>query len=107
MVVGLCAQLPSGLMLGATQAVDSCTAALERLDFSAAGRQTYGFFWNQFADWYVEAAKTRLYSSNPEAAAAARQVPSLCTTLMSPFELSQAPAQFDRIDRSMVDLSWN
>ena len=54
--------------------MDDCTAAQERLDFSAAGRQMYDFFWNQFADWYVEAAKTRLYSDKPEAAAAARQV---------------------------------
>ncbi|KAK9814981.1 hypothetical protein WJX73_003862 [Symbiochloris irregularis] len=56
------------------QVTDDCTAALERLDFSAAGRQTYDFFWNQFADWYVEAAKTRLYSSDPDAAEAARKV---------------------------------
>ena len=56
--------------------VDDVTAALERLDFSAAGRQTYDFFWSQFADWYVEAAKTRLYSEQLSAAADARQVSS-------------------------------
>ena len=56
------------------QAVDECTAAHERLDFIQAGRVAYDFFWNQFADWYVEAAKTRLYGEDKGRAAMARQV---------------------------------
>lgn len=56
------------------QVSDDCTTALERMDFSAAGRQSYDFFWSQFADWYVEAAKTRLYSDDSQRASAARQV---------------------------------
>ena len=61
-------------MAGALQAVDECTAAHERLDFIQAGRVAYDFFWNQFADWYVEAAKTRLYGSDAGRAATSRQV---------------------------------
>lgn len=60
----------------AVQVVDECTAAHEKLDFLQAGRVAYDFFWNQFADWYVEASKTRLYGQDPERAAAARQVSS-------------------------------
>ena len=58
--------------------MDECTAAHEKLDFIQAGRVAYDFFWNQFADWYVEAAKTRLYSSDPARAAMTREV---CTAL--------------------------
>ena len=54
--------------------MDEVTEAQERLDFGAAGRTIYNFFWDQFADWYVEAAKTRLYGSDPKAAATTRQV---------------------------------
>ena len=54
--------------------MDKCTAAHEKLDFIQAGRVAYDFFWDQFADWYVEASKTRLYSSDASRAAMAREV---------------------------------
>ena len=54
--------------------MDECTAAHEKLDFLQAGRVAYDFFWNQFADWYVEASKTRLYGQDPDRAATSRQV---------------------------------
>lgn len=66
--------------MGLKQVVSDCTAALERLDFSAAGRRAYDFLWNHFADWYVEAAKTRLYADDAVAAGAARQVSTLVCT---------------------------
>lgn len=56
------------------QVVDRATAAHERLDFGEAGRAVYDFFWSQFADWYIEAAKTRLYNGDPEAARTTRAV---------------------------------
>jgi valyl-tRNA synthetase len=50
------------------------TSALERYEFGEAGRTTYDFFWNEFADWYIEAAKVRLQgdneAGNPRAGAA-------------------------------------
>lgn len=55
------------------QTVDEITAAQERLDFGSAGRSLYTFFWDQFADWYVEAAKTRLYGEDKAAAWLTRQ----------------------------------
>ena len=42
------------------QLVDRMTALQERYDLSEAGRELYEFIWFDFADWYVEAAKTRL-----------------------------------------------
>ncbi len=50
------------------------TAAQQRLDFGEAGRAVYDFFWSQFADWYIEAAKTRLYSADAAAARTTRAV---------------------------------
>eukprot|EP00271_Cylindrocystis_brebissonii_P000729 TRINITY_DN10959_c0_g1_i1.p1 TRINITY_DN10959_c0_g1~~TRINITY_DN10959_c0_g1_i1.p1 ORF type:complete len:1115 (-),score=201.21 TRINITY_DN10959_c0_g1_i1:1125-4418(-) len=43
--------------------VDSTRVAYEQYEFGEAGREIYAFFWNDFADWYIEASKTRLYSS--------------------------------------------
>jgi valyl-tRNA synthetase len=34
--------------------------ALEALQINDAGRLLYDFYWSEFADWYVEAAKVRL-----------------------------------------------
>ena len=56
------------------QVVDRVTAAQQRLDFGEAGRAVYDFFWSQFADWYIEAAKTRLYSEDAAAARTTRAV---------------------------------
>lgn len=47
--------------------------AQERMDFGLAGRSLHNFFWDLFADWYVEAAKTRLYSQDTAAAATTRK----------------------------------
>ncbi|CAI5511840.1 unnamed protein product, partial [Closterium sp. Naga37s-1] len=42
--------------------VDEVTEAYIAYEFNAAGRRIYDFFWSDFADWYIEASKTRLYS---------------------------------------------
>jgi valyl-tRNA synthetase len=49
----------------------SSRTATCRFDFGEAGRLLYEFVWSDFADWYIEAAKARLYG---EDAAAAEQV---------------------------------
>ena len=44
-------------LLSATREVDRCFAQFE---FSAAAQALYGFFWNDFCDWYVEVSKAKL-----------------------------------------------
>lgn len=44
-------------------------ACLPRFDFGEAGRLLYEFVWSDFADWYIEAAKARLYGGDETAAA--------------------------------------
>ena len=45
--------------------------SVERLfanfQYGEAGRQIYDFFWSEFADWYIEAAKTQLAEGGPRA----------------------------------------
>ena len=44
-------------LLATTREVDRCFAEFE---FSAAVQALYGFFWNDFCDWYVEVSKSKL-----------------------------------------------
>ena len=44
-------------LLSVTREVDRCFAQFE---FSAAIQALYGFFWNDFCDWYVEVSKAKL-----------------------------------------------
>ncbi|KUK94644.1 MAG: Valine--tRNA ligase [Thermotogales bacterium 46_20] len=38
----------------------SITSYLETYEFNLAAKELYGFFWNEFCDWYIESIKTRL-----------------------------------------------
>jgi len=38
----------------------SVEQAFEQFEFSAAVQSMYGFFWNDFCDWYVEVSKAKL-----------------------------------------------
>ncbi len=51
-------------MLATTREVDRCFAEFE---FSAAVQALYGFFWNDFCDWYVEVSKSKLQDPNTKA----------------------------------------
>ena len=44
-------------LLSTTREVDRCFIEFE---FSAAVQALYGFFWNDFCDWYVEVSKSKL-----------------------------------------------
>lgn len=52
---------------------DETTRALERFEFGEAARGLYEFFWSEFADWYIEAAKVRLQGTDEAAKAVVRQ----------------------------------
>ena len=58
--------------------VASVTDDLENYQLGAAGSKIYEFMWDQYADWYIEISKTRLYEGagggNIEEAKAARRV---------------------------------
>ncbi|KAK1270740.1 Valine--tRNA ligase [Acorus gramineus] len=43
--------------------IDTVTSSYEKFFFGDVGREIYDFFWADFADWYIEASKTRVYHS--------------------------------------------
>jgi len=51
-------------LLATTREVDRCFAEFE---FSAAVQAHYGFFWNDFCDWYVEVSKSKLQAPETRA----------------------------------------
>ncbi|XP_061363865.1 valine--tRNA ligase, chloroplastic/mitochondrial 2 [Gastrolobium bilobum] len=46
--------------------IESVSASYDKFYFGEVGRETYDFFWADFADWYIEASKGRLYHSETE-----------------------------------------
>lgn len=44
------------------------TANLEKFELGEAARLLYEFIWNEFCDWYIELAKSRLYDKDNQAA---------------------------------------
>jgi valyl-tRNA synthetase len=54
--------------------VETVTRLIDNYQFGEAGRQLYDFFWSEFADWYIEVAKIRLYGTDVRAQATARRV---------------------------------
>jgi valyl-tRNA synthetase len=53
---------------------DDVTRLIESWQLGEAGRQLYEFLWNEYCDWYIEAAKMRLGEGTPAEAHATRQV---------------------------------
>jgi valyl-tRNA synthetase len=47
------------------RAVEEVSALFDAYDFAAAVKVLYRFVWNDVCDWYLEAAKARLYSDDP------------------------------------------
>ena len=57
--------LPSAWIVSKLRSTtDHVTAAHDRHDFGEAGRAAYAFFYDDFADWFIEASKARLYSDD-------------------------------------------
>jgi valyl-tRNA synthetase len=62
-------------ILSRLQAVQNeVTRLIDTWQFGEAGRQLYEFLWNEYCDWYIEAAKVRLYDGTSAEANATRQV---------------------------------
>jgi valyl-tRNA synthetase len=51
-------------LLAVTNEVERCLCAFE---FSATVQALYGFFWNDFCDWYVEVSKAKLQAPETKA----------------------------------------
>ena len=44
----------------------SVTRLTDEYQLHEAGRELYEFIWSEFCDWYIEAAKVRLYADTPD-----------------------------------------
>ncbi|GMN28513.1 hypothetical protein TIFTF001_002077 [Ficus carica] len=53
--------------------IDAVTASYDKYFFGDVGRETYDFFWADFADWYIEASKARLKHSGGHTVASVSQ----------------------------------
>ncbi len=51
-------------LLATTREIERC---FREFEFSAAVQALYGFFWNDFCDWYVEVSKAKLQSEETKA----------------------------------------
>ncbi len=54
--------------------IEDVTRLMDAYQFGEAGRQLYEFLWGEYADWYIEIAKIRLYGADARAQATARRV---------------------------------
>ncbi|TVU21994.1 hypothetical protein EJB05_31666 [Eragrostis curvula] len=53
--------------------IDEVSTSYDKFFFGDAAREIYDFFWGDFADWYIEASKTRLYHSADSSASSTAQ----------------------------------
>ncbi|KYZ76801.1 valine--tRNA ligase [Anaerosporomusa subterranea] len=53
--------------------VADVTENLEKFELGEAARASYEFIWNEFCDWYIELAKSRLYNKEDQANRATAQ----------------------------------
>ncbi|KAK6915953.1 Aminoacyl-tRNA synthetase, class Ia, partial [Dillenia turbinata] len=53
--------------------IDTVTTSYDKFFFGDVGREIYDFFWGDFADWYIEASKARLYQSEDHAISSVAQ----------------------------------
>ncbi len=54
--------------------IENVTQLMDAHQYGEAGRQIYEFLWGEYADWYIEIAKIRLYGANIRAQATVRRV---------------------------------
>jgi len=90
--------------------------SLEEFNIGEAGRALYDFFWNEFADWFIEASKTRLYGGDSRAVIRARAVLvyvlDRCMRMLHPFmpfvteEVWRFLPKSPRHEKSLVVAKW-
>ena len=104
--------------------VASVTKDIENYQLGAAGSKVYEFLWDQYADWYIEISKTRLYEGiggdNEQEARMARRVLvyvlDTSLRLLHPYmpyvteqlwhHLPRAPATDEQVAHSLMLADW-
>lgn len=96
--------------------IECVTEGLENLEFGEVGRRIHDFLWDEFADWYVEASKTRLYGKDANAAEMSRTtlvyVLDSCLRLLHPFMPFVTEALWHRFPRdgssesALITAAW-
>ncbi|XP_062189020.1 valine--tRNA ligase, chloroplastic/mitochondrial 2 isoform X2 [Phragmites australis] len=61
------------VVTGLHELIDKVSTSYDKFFFGDAAREIYDFFWGDFADWYIEASKTRLYHSGDDLASSTAQ----------------------------------
>ncbi len=54
------------ILSGLNRTRKEVTKSLDKYEIGMADGKLYDFVWSQFCDWYIELAKTSLYSDDPE-----------------------------------------
>jgi valyl-tRNA synthetase len=78
--------------------------------FGEAGRQIYEFFWGEFADWYLEIAKTQLAEGGDRAYYTARtlvRVLDACLRLLHPFTPFVTEELWQALKKTAIDLGFS
>ncbi len=69
--------------------IASVDRLFESYQYGEAGRQIYEFLWGEYADWYIEVSKIRLYGSDPAAKSLVRHILTYvldqCLRLLHPY----------------------
>ncbi len=68
-----------------SQTIKTAIDQLEAYDLGAAIRTIYSFTWDDFCDWYIEAAKPALKNKNPLTQATIKRVLEAILKLLHPF----------------------
>jgi len=98
------------------QLINSVTTSLDEFNFGESGRIVYDFLWDEFADWYIETSKTRMFADDAEAKKLARMtlvyVLDSCLRLLHPFMPFITEALWQRIphdsgrEEMLVTAAW-
>lgn len=67
------------------ETVKTVTEHMDNLDLAAAIRVIYGFTWDEYCDWYIEAGKPALRAGNSASRATAQKVLEGILKLLHPF----------------------
>eukprot|EP00180_Rhodochaete_pulchella_P002608 Plantae.Rhodophyta-Rhodochaete_pulchella.ctg4010.p1 GENE.Plantae.Rhodophyta-Rhodochaete_pulchella.ctg4010~~Plantae.Rhodophyta-Rhodochaete_pulchella.ctg4010.p1 ORF type:complete len:861 (+),score=137.05 Plantae.Rhodophyta-Rhodochaete_pulchella.ctg4010:40-2622(+) len=88
------------------QLVDEVSDGLESYNFGEPGSLIYEFLWDEFADWYIEASKTRLYGGDETSKSNALKtlvyVLDTCLRLLHPYMPFVTEAIWQRIPHDAV-----